>query len=259
LEENAPPGDHAPPVGGRLELSVAVRRLVRVLVVVIVALSALSFVGQVVVEFVIAENKYLDRIAEWVDVNREGSLPTWYATMTLMACAVMLGVIAVDAARRRRPYPFHWAALVVIFALLSLEEILGVHSEATRVLRSVVSITDGPGYALALGAIALIGIVVVVLIFGRFYLHLPSRWRWWFTIAAVIYLTGVFASDAIGDYLIAANGEHTLAYIVVLTLEELLEMTGVLIFLVMLLEYIRSFVGRVSLDVIDPSGLAGTG
>jgi hypothetical protein len=258
LEDTGPPGDHAPD-GGRLELSVRVRRLARALIVVIVALSASSFVGQVVVEFVIAENKYLDRIAEWVDVNREGSLPTWYATMTLMACAVMLGVIAVDAARRRRPYPLHWAASGVVFALLSLEEILGVHSEATRVLRSVVSITEGPGYALALGAIALVGLVVVVLIFGRFYLHLPSRWRWSFTIAAIIYLTGVFASDAIGDYLIAANGEHTLPYIVVLTLEEILEMTGVLIFLVMLLEYIRSFVGRVSFDVIDPSGLAGTG
>jgi hypothetical protein len=134
---------------GPLRLSVATRRVALVLGCLIVLFSVASFVGQIVSEFVVTENKYLDRIAEWLDVNREGSIPTWYATVTLMACAVMLGIIALEAFRRRRPYPFHWAALAVAFALLSLEEILGIHSEATRVLRSIVSITEGPGYALS--------------------------------------------------------------------------------------------------------------
>jgi hypothetical protein len=223
---------------------------------VIVVLSALSFVGQIVSEFVVTENKYVDRIAEWLDVNREGSIPTWYATVTLMACAVMLGIIAIDAYRRRRPFPLHWAALAVAFGLLSLEEILGIHSEATRVLRSVVSITEGVGYALALGAIAMVGLVVVVVVFGRFFLHLPPRWRWWFAIAAVIYLTGVFASDAVGDYLITADGDATLAYVIVLTIEEALEMIGVLIFIVMLLEYIRTYVGSVNVAVDQPTRMA---
>jgi hypothetical protein len=173
-----------------------------------------------------------------------------------MACAVMLGIIAIDAYRRRRPFPLHWAALAVAFGLLSLEEILGIHSEATRVLRSVVSITEGVGYALALGAIAMVGLVVVVVVFGRFFLHLPSRWRWWFAIAAVIYLTGVFASDAVGDYLITADGDATLAYVIVLTIEEALEMIGVLIFIVMLLEYIRTYVGSVNVAVDQPTRMA---
>jgi hypothetical protein len=238
---------------GPLRLSVATRRVALVLGCLIVLFSVASFVGQIVSEFVVTENKYLDRIAEWLDVNREGSIPTWYATVTLMACAVMLGIIALEAFRRRRPYPFHWAALAVAFALLSLEEILGIHSEATRVLRSIVSITEGPGYALALGAVLIVGLAIVVVVFGRFYLHLPARWRWWFTIATVIYLTGVFASDAVGDYLISASGEASLAYIIVLTVEEALEMIGVLIFIVMLLEYVRTFVGGVSFEVRDPA------
>jgi hypothetical protein len=235
-----------------LSLSVPVRRLATVLAVVIVVLSLVSFVAEVVSDFVIVDNKYVDRIAEWVDVNREGSIPTWYATITLASCAVMLGLIAVDAARRKRPYPLHWAALAVIFALLSLEEILGVHSEATGRLREIVSITDGPGYAIALALIVLVGLAIVAVLFGRFYLQLPSKWRTWFTIAAVIYAVGVFASDAVGDYLITAAGEPTLAYDIVLTIEEALEMTGVLIVIVMLLEYIRTFVGTVSLSVAEP-------
>ena len=238
--------------GESLSLSVPVRRLATGLAVVIVVLSAVSFAGEIISDFVIVDNKVVDRIVEWIDVNREGSIPTWYATITLASCAVMLGLIAIDAARRRKPYPLHWAALAAIFALLSLEEILGVHSEATGRLRAIVSITDGPGYAIALAVIALIGLVLVAVLFGRFYLQLPSRWRMWFTIAAAIYLIGVFASDAVGDYLITAAGEPTLAYDIVLTVEEALEMTGVLIFIVMLLEYIRTFVGTVSVAVTDP-------
>lgn len=238
--------------GESLSLSIPVRRLGTALAVVIVVLSAVSFAGEVISDFVIVDNKYVDRIVEWIDVNREGSIPTWYATITLASCAALLGIIALDAARRRKQYPFHWAALGLIFALLSLEEILGIHSEATGRLRELVSITDGPGYAIALALIGLVGLAIVALLFGRFYLHLPSRWRTWFTIAAVVYAIGVFASDAVGDYLITAAGEPTLAYDVVLTVEEALEMTGVLIFIVMLLEYMRTFVGPVSVAVTDP-------
>ena len=220
----------------------------------IVVLSVTSFIAEVVANFVIVGNKYVTRIAEWLEVDREASIPTWYAVITLMGCAVLLAIIAVDAARRRRPFPRHWAALAVIFAFLSLEEIIGLHSEATQRLRALVSITEGIGYAVALAAIALLGLGLVALLFGRFYLHLPVRWRMWFAIGAVIYLIGVFASDAVGDYLITASGAPTLGYVVVQTVEEAFEMTGVLIFIVMLLDYIRTFVGTVSLEVSDPLG-----
>ena len=234
--------------------SISIRRVAGILAIVIVALSVTSFVVEVLADFVIVGNKYLDRIAEWLEVDREASVPTWYATITLGACAAMLAIIARDAQVRRRPFPRHWAALAVIFALLSLEEILGIHSEATQRLRDVVSITDGAAYAIALAAIAVLGLLIVAVAFGRFYLHLPVRWRLWFTIGAVIYLIGVFASDAVGDYLVNASGEGTLAYVIVQTVEEALEMIGVLIFIVMLLDYIRSFVGSLTFAVTDPLG-----
>jgi hypothetical protein len=244
-----------PQSGEPLRLSIPVRRVSRIVAVVIATLCLVSFVGQVVSEFVITENEYIDKIAEWVDVNAEASIPTWYATITLMACSVMAAVIAVTARVRGRPYPLQWALVSVGFALLSLEEILGVHSQATKVLRSVVSITEGFGYVLVLGAIGLVGLAILAVVFGRFFMDLPSRWRRWFTIGAVIYLIGVFASDLVGDYLFTATeGETSLLYESVLTVEEALEMTGVLIFIVLLLEYIRVFVGPLAIEVRDPGG-----
>lgn len=240
--------------GESLRLTAPVKGILRALATVIVALSLVSFVGETFTEFVITDNKYLDRIVEWLDVNAEGSVPTWYATITLMACSLLAFVIAVDAMRRRRPYRSHWAAIAVAFALLSLEEILGIHSEATRVLREFVSISDPGPYALALGAIAIFGLALVVLVFGRFYLHLPARWRTWFMVGVVIYAAGVIGTDAVGDYLMSETGGTTLAFMAAVTIEEFLEMTGVLIFIVLLLDYVQTFVGPVSFEVTQPVG-----
>ena len=63
----------------------------------------------------------------------------------------------------------------------------------------------------------------------------------------------MLGSDAIGDYLASTFGGGSLLYILVLTIEEALEMTGVLIFIVLFLEYIARFVGPVVVEA-DPSG-----
>lgn len=236
-----------------LRLSIPIRRTVQVLAGLIVAFSAVSFAGQIVAEYVITENQYVDRIASWLDVNAEASIPTWYATVTLMACGVLLAIIAIDARVRGRPYALHWALLAIGFGLLSLEEVIGVHSQATKVLRSAVSITDGAGYVIVLGLIVLVGLGVLAWAFGRFYLALPRRQRVLFTTGLVIYLVGVFGSDAVGDYLHDAVGEGSLLYIVVLTVEEALEMTGVLLILTGLLDHIARSVGRVEVGVRQPA------
>lgn len=246
--------------GEPLRLSISVPRVVQGLTVLIVAFSLLSFIGQVVSEYIIAGNDYVERIAHWLDVNAEASIPTWYAALTLMSCSVLLAIVALAARRDGRPYPVQWGLLSIGFALLSLEEIIGVHSQATKVLRSIVSSTDsgGIGYILILGAVVLGGGIVLVALFGRFFLHLPRRTRLLFGIGLVTYLIGVLASDAVGDYLRSAFGVESLLYIVILTLEEALEMIGVLILIYALLDYIRTFVGSVRIEVRPPERSART-
>ena len=224
----------------------------------IAAFSVVSLIGQVVAEFVIVENEYVDTIAHWLDVNAEASIPTWYAAVALFAVSVMLGVIATAARRQGRPYALQWALLAIGFAFLSLEEIIGVHSQVTKVLRRLADATDGPWLLIGLGLIGIVGLVVAVALFGRWFVALPRRWRTWFAIGGLVYMAGVLGSDAIGDYIASTFGGTSLLYIVVLTIEEALEMTGVLIFIVLLLEYIARFVGPVTVKVREPEEAAPT-
>jgi hypothetical protein len=230
----------------------SLRRIVQILGSLIVAFSIISFIGQVIVQFVVPNNEVISRVTHWLDVNAESSIPTWYASLTLMLCSILLAFIAYAAKVQNRPYPLHWASLSVGFALLSLEEVIGIHSQVFKVLRSGVSITKGSGYILVLGALALAGLAVLVLLYGRFFLHLPKRWRYLFVTGLIIYLTGVLATDTVGDYLRTAFGESSILYTVVLTVEEALEMTGVLIFIYALVDYIRQYIGSIHFQVRDP-------
>jgi hypothetical protein len=239
-----------------LELSIPVRRLTRPLAALIVLFSLISLIGQVISEFVIVENEYVDRFTHWFDVNAEASIPTWYSAITLFAVSVMLGVIALAARRRGRPFVLQWTLLAIGFALLSLEEVIGVHSQATKVLRRAMDATDGPALLIGLGLLGVVVLAVAVALFGRWFMAMPRRWRILFAIGGLAYLAGVLGSDAVGDYLASSFGEGSLLYILVLTIEEALEMTGVLIFIVLLLEYIARSVGPVTVvarDGKDPS------
>lgn len=236
-----------------LELSLPVGRLARWLAGLIVLLSVMSLIGQLISEFVIVENEYVDTVTHWFDVNAEASIPTWYAAITLFAVGAMLGVIAIAARRRGRPFVLQWTLLAFGFAALSLEEVIGVHSQATKVLRRAMDATEGPLPLIGLGLLGLVALAVAVALFGRWFRALPRRWRTWFAIGGLAYLAGVLGSDAIGDYLASTFGGGSLLYILVLTIEEALEMTGVLIFIVLFLEYIARFVGPVVVEA-DPSG-----
>ena len=243
--------------GGRaeesLELSLPVGRLARWLAALIALLSVMSLTGQLISEFVIIENEYVDKVTHWFDVNAEASIPTWYAAITLFAVSAMLGVIAIAARRRGRPFVLQWTLLAIGFAALSLEEVIGVHSQVTKVLRRAMDATEGPLPLIGLGLLGLVALAVAVALFGRWFGALPRRWRTWFAIGGLVYLAGVLGSDAIGDYLASTFGGGSLLYILVLTIEEALEMAGVLIFIVLFLEYIARFVGPVVVEA-DPSG-----
>lgn len=235
-----------------VSVTLSIRWVVRVLITLIVAFGLVSLAAQLFSENVIADNQYVDRIADWLNVNSEGSIPTWYASITLMSCAVLLAIIAIWARRAGRPFGLHWATLSIAFALLSLEEIIGVHSQAFKVLRTAASGISGAGYALILGGLLVAGLIVLAWLYGRFFLHLPSRWRTLVLVGMAIYLTGVFGTDAIGDSLRTVFGEDDIVLLLVLTLEEVLEMSGVLIFIYCLLDYIRRFVGDISIGVREP-------
>ncbi|CAA9440573.1 MAG: hypothetical protein AVDCRST_MAG51-3242, partial [uncultured Ramlibacter sp.] len=102
---------------------------------------------------------------------------------------------------------------------------------------------------------------VFVLVFSmsylRFLAHLPARSRWLFLLSGAMYVTGALVLEMVGAwvYLAGEPTQELLAYMVVMTLEESLEMTGILLFNLALTDYLGRYCPPLSLEV--PSGSGG--
>src|SRR5262245_40882879 len=80
--------------------------------VVIALLTVLSVMEQYVIHILGRDD--LEDFLITFDLDAESNLPTWYASIALLACAVLLGRIATLTRRAHRPFAGHWRALGAI-------------------------------------------------------------------------------------------------------------------------------------------------
>jgi hypothetical protein len=181
------------------------------------------------------------------DVDFERSIPTWYQTTTLFLCAIPLALIALAKYRQQDRYRYHWAGLAVLFVLLSIDEMNSIHEKAGSVLRSKLGLTGFLRNAWVI--LAAIFVVVFLVVYLDFIRHLPRHTLYLFVVAGCLYVGGALVFQMVGSYWNDKHGQENLVYLVQTTIEETLEMTGILVFLFALLRYIQTNVGPIQLRV----------
>ena len=60
----------------------------------------------------------------------------------------------------------------------------------------------------------------------------------WFVVAAIVYIAGVMGTELIAGWYVEIYGDNNLTYSFLVALEESLEMTGVIVFVNALFDYI---------------------
>lgn len=166
-----------------------------------------------------------------LSLSYEQNVPTWYTSCLLFACSLTLAAIAVGA-RRAGSFAKHWWGLVAAFLYISLDEVVEIHEAASSWLD--------------LGGVLyfswVIPAAVVVAAFAIAYLgflgHLPRGTRNRFLLAGSIYVTGALALELPLGYWTEQAGSDNLVYALIDFVEESLEMLGVNLFLVSLVDYL---------------------
>ncbi len=168
-------------------------------------------------------------------VNAEETIPTWYATLLLFTAAVLLAFIALVKIRNKEPYGRHWLGLTAIFLYLSMDEGAVIHEIFSDSLQARF---DTSGYLTFAWVIAFVPLVIVIaLLYLRFLLHLPSSTRNVLIIAGLLYVGGAVVVEAISANQYDVGGGVTFRYLAIATVEELMEMLGVVVFIFGLLAY----------------------
>lgn len=216
--------------GTLLELFVSPRAVGRLLTIWIVMLLAVSLAAEALKY---GAGWHLGSGERIVNVAMEGSIPTWFSFLLMLACAFWCA--AVGGALSRALHARTWRLLAGLFTCMSIDEAAALHERAVQPMRALLDSPRVLNYAWVVpGAVAVIAIAVMLRGWTR---ALPPATRRAFVRAAVVFLSGALLVEALGGWYAAVWGRANFGYAVFTTIEEGGEMTGLAMFLVALLRH----------------------
>ena len=179
--------------------------------------------------------------------DEEANFPTLYSFVSLVICSGLLAIISAIAKTTSFQSAKFWRALSFIFLFLAVDEACSIHEILIPLIKIVV---DTRGFLYFPWVIpASILLIVFLFLFRHFIYNLPKKTRNLFLLAGGTYIGGALVMEIIGAYLADTSGLDTTAYWLSATIEELLEMFGILIFIHSLLLYIRSYLSKLNLSL----------
>ncbi|MGI9174974.1 MAG: hypothetical protein ACR2GR_06615 [Rhodothermales bacterium] len=194
----------------------------------------------------------------YFDLGDEANLPTYFSSGILLLAALLLGWIARAKRQRRAAFARHWLILAFVFLFLSIDEAARLHEFVYQVILHAWGRGSGVFYHIwvvpFLAATLLLGVMYV-----RFLLNLPARYRHLFIAAALIYVGGAVGFEMVEGVVMEEQGKNNLTYNLFIVVEEAMEMGGVLVFLYALLHYIGTYLTDVRFHVAMPSHRPSSG
>ena len=185
----------------------------------------------------------------WVrfNVGAEANIPTFFSAVVLLLASILLLVITTEKFSQKDRFRFEWMGLGLGFLLLAIDESALFHE-------LLYGIPDHLGFG-SLGTVAWVipfGLILLCigLAYLRFLTHLDKRSFRMFLGAALLFVGGAVGFEAWGDLLRSAHGGvDNWPYVLVMSVEELLEMSGVALFVVALLRYLEGMTEEVTLSL----------
>ena len=195
--------------------------------------------------------------------DAEANFPSLYSALAIFLCSVLLWLIGSLQREKASKHSFYWKFLSIVFVFLAMDEFGSLHEYMIQPLRGLMdrSSMDSDYLYFAWFIPYTIVVVIIGLVLFRFLFKLPSRTRWLFIIGGAIFIAGAVGMEMVGGKYWAAQGwaidgsdDVDLQYALIITVEELLEMVGIVIFVFALSEYYFRSIGKytITVSVADP-------
>ena len=180
-------------------------------------------------------------------LNAEDNIPTLFSSANLAFCSFLLLVAAAGARQSGRPYATAWTVLGLAALFVAIDESVQIHelldrnTHWTQGLFRAEGPLQGP-WVVVYGAIAL----AFAIGFARFFLHLPRKYQLFFAAGAVLFVGASVGLEMVGADMFTRSGK-TLGYELVNWVEEILEMSAVMLVNASLLSYLQTTYGPLTI------------
>lgn len=180
-----------------------------------------------------------------INLDGEHNLPALFSTGLLVCASLLLALITVLERRVRAPDTFKWAILAAGFLLMALDEALSLHEKTIEPLRALLGGEQLGIFYFAWVVPAMVLVAIIGAFYVRFMFRLPRRIAVAFAVSAAIYLGGALGVELVEGWWREGHGHRNLTYHGLVSLEEGMEMIGVITFIHALLSYIAICFGEV--------------
>ena len=199
-------------------------------------LLVLASTGGQFAKFVLGYDDFKGLIS-LLHLDQEGNIPTFFSTFLLLFSALLLTIITSHKLKERDPYVQKWAILSFGFLIMACDESVRLHE---RMISPVRMLLGDNRLGIFYFAWVIPGIALVLflgLFYLRFLLQLPTKTRLHFLVAATLYIGGAIGIELIGGRYAESHGVQNFPYSIIATIEESLEMAGLVVFIWALLKY----------------------
>ena len=125
----------------------------------------------------------------------------------------------------------------IIFLFLSIDEGFQIHENIGDITENYI---DSTGFLYFPWVVPYgFAVIVFILVYLKFTLDLPKRTAVLFILSGTVYLTGAIVFDMLGGREADLHGFDSITYCILYTIEEFLEMIGVVVLIYALLSYIE--------------------
>jgi hypothetical protein len=180
---------------------------------------------------------YVKGIVPLFYLDQEQNIPTYFAVLLMLSTALMLGTITVLQKRAGAPFIMHWTTLTVGMIFMAYDEAFQVHEELIEPVRNFLGDGDLGIYYFAWVLPAFVLLAVLGVFFTRFLLAFPTATRIRFLVAGGVFVGGACGVELAGGYYAELHGTGTWSYSMLATLEESLEMAGLILCLRALFQF----------------------
>jgi hypothetical protein len=172
-------------------------------------------------------------------LSEEANIPTFFSTLILLFAAALLFSIAVHKRKNGDQFSFQWTFLSGLFFILALDETSSIHEKMIQEIRGTFNASGLFHFSWVIAAIPFVIILGLYLL--RFILSLPKTTKTLFVLSATLFVTGAIGLEMLGGLIVDELTDAHYLYWFVASLEEVLEISGVIVFNHALLKYLVNY------------------
>jgi hypothetical protein len=175
-------------------------------------------------------------LVDFFNMDIEANPPTLFSVFLLLLSAAILFIIFKVLYGKKKKNKFYWLGLSIFFIIIGIDESVSVHERISGLLEKWLNPSGIFYYGTVI--IGLLFIPIIIIFSIVFLKSLPSKIRTWFIIAGTIYISGALGMEMIGGWYFEIHN-YNFIYQVISTIEEVLEMIGIIVFIKTLLQYLK--------------------